>query len=320
MKRLVDFSMLVTNEFIKIFLKLGTWIFMLLLVAAIIFITVKSPKKISANTYKIKLEQKVQSEEASITKTENSSKDKNALLDIQKSEYKIDKYAYDNNIMYGMPSLWTVVNNILLLKYAVGIFIIIEAAGIISNEYKEGTIKFLLMKPFKRWEILLSKWVSLVLIYITFIAFCIAASFLIGGIKYGFGEINTYNLFMDGNGTVQKMGMFSYQMPLLLGKSVTDIMALTVAFMISTFIKNSSLATALSLGVLFSGSIIGLYVSKYPWLKYTPFPYMDLTQYMTGMPPLVKGSTLTDAIAIILIYFIIIQGISFFSFSKKDIN
>ncbi|WP_145453457.1 ABC transporter permease subunit, partial [Staphylococcus epidermidis] len=41
-----------------------------------------------------------------------------------------------------------------------GLFVLIIAAGIVANEFSWGTIKVLLVKPYKRWKILLSKYIA----------------------------------------------------------------------------------------------------------------------------------------------------------------
>jgi ABC-2 type transport system permease protein len=53
-------------------------------------------------------------------------------------------------------------------------------------------------------------------------------------------------------------------------------------------------------------------------MKYYLFSNVDLQQYFDGSP-LVKGTSLTFSISILLIYFIAMNVISFAVFKKRDI-
>src|SRR5690625_3745793 len=72
----------------------------------------------------------------------------------------------------------------------ISLFTIIIGAGIISNEYKWGTIKLLLIRPISRSTILLSKFLSVFIFAFVTMIFLILCSLLSGGIIFGFEGFN----------------------------------------------------------------------------------------------------------------------------------
>ncbi len=92
-----------------------------------------------------------------------------------------------------------------------------------------------------------------------------------------------------------------------------------MAFMISAVFRNSSLATGLSIFLLFmGGTITAIIATKYSLAKYILFANTDLTQYMDGAP-LVEGMTAGFSIIMLLIYFGVFQLLAFLVFTRRDI-
>jgi ABC-2 type transport system permease protein len=306
---------LVTNELIKIFTKISTILFCLLLTGILLGSIFLLPKKVTLSQWKTNIKKQVTQYKANSNSTEN------ILSFMGATNYKYEKYALDKNIIYdSFPSLWSSLDVVIVLKYLISIFLIVIAANIMSNEFKDGTIKFLTIKPISRFEILLSKWLTLIVMYFGFIIFSIIIMFLLGSVKYGFSGFNTVTLYTGSDGLIHQRNLLSTQLLLIGGKTINDIMSLTIAFMVSTLIRSNSLSIIISICTLFSGLIMSFLGNKYTWINYTPFPHMDLTQYMPESHVLIKGNNILFSVYIIIIYFIIIQCITFFSFIKRDIT
>jgi ABC-2 type transport system permease protein len=101
-------------------------------------------------------------------------------------------------------------------------------------------------------------------------------------------------------------------------KCVDLIMIVTMAFMLSTVFRSSSLAIGISLGLLFVGSGIVDLISRYSWSKYYLFSNTDLTQYLNNKP-VVEGMTLQFSIVVLLVYFIVFNLLSWSIFKKRDV-
>jgi len=98
--------------------------------------------------------------------------------------------------------------------------------------------------------------------------------------------------------------------------------------MISVLMKSGTLSILLSVGVIFSGYILTAILSvlkalvsasAIDWIKYTPFPNLDLAQYLTAGEPQFPGMTLVFSAAVLLVYFVLFNTVSYTVFSKRDV-
>lgn len=69
------------------------------------------------------------------------------------------------------------------------VFGVMIAGAIVSDEYNKGTIKSLLITPYKRSTILLSKFITSILLTIIFIVFAYLMQIVIGGLFLGFDSL-----------------------------------------------------------------------------------------------------------------------------------
>lgn len=78
---------------------------------------------------------------------------------------KQEQYYLDHNINPNAPGAPTFVR--VFLENSIGLFIplmvMVIASDLVSSEYSLGTVKLLLTRPVKRWKILLSKYITLIL-------------------------------------------------------------------------------------------------------------------------------------------------------------
>jgi ABC-2 type transport system permease protein len=103
-------------------------------------------------------------------------------------------------------------------------------------------------------------------------------------------------------------------------KTIDVVMMATMAFMISTVFRSSSLAIGISLFLLFvGGNATSLLALRFDWAKFSLFANTDLTQYTGFTPPLVDGMTMGFSITMLIIYFIIFQLLAFIVFNKRDV-
>jgi ABC-2 type transport system permease protein len=94
-------------------------------------------------------------------------------------------------------------------------------------------------------------------------------------------------------------------------------MILTLAFMVSTVFRSSAIAITLSIVSIFVGDVIGEIIKNYSWAKYYLFLNTDLSKYFTQSAP--ADTTLQFSIMILIVYFIIFNGLSWYVFKKRDV-
>jgi ABC-2 type transport system permease protein len=201
----------------------------------------------------------------------------------------------------------------------ISLFILTVGAGIVSKEFSDGTIKILLIKPMKRWKIVLAKYITVIIFALELIIYLYIISNLVGSILYGFDGLD-YKFNSEFGFTFFDRYAVLYTIELYLISSISIIVWLSFSFMLSTIIKNSGIAVGLSLLFMLTGNTITTFMVYFDidWVRYLVFANTDLLRYLRERP-LLPDMTLEFSVIILILYIVIFNLISFFSFSKKEI-
>ncbi|XXM73625.1 ABC transporter permease [Lysinibacillus sphaericus] len=310
---------LIKNEWMKIFKRVGTWVMLgiLILIIGVVgaFTKYEDSKVKETDNWKQELTAQVESDKQMLSENGMDKYSKGMFeKNIAINEYRIKNDIEPNT----KETVWTFVETNGFAVTLVGLFAIIVAAGIVASEFSWGTIKLLLIRPISRTKILLSKYITVILYGVTMLAILFAVSFLIGLILFGGTGQSVHLAYIDGE--VVEQNIVGYLIKTYLLKSIDVTMMATMAFMISTVFRSSSLAIGISLFLLFMGSnATGLLAMKFDWAKYSLFANTDLTQYTGFSQPMVKGMTMGFSITMLLIYFAIFHLLAFFVFRKRDV-
>ena len=202
------------------------------------------------------------------------------------------------------------------------VFGIMIGGAIVSEEYSKGTIKSLLITPYKRSTILLSKFISVILLTILFIVIAYFMQTVIGGIFLGFGSLSNhvveYNLATK---SLEVMSVFKYILLYTIANLPQILLLVTLAFAVSTIIGNTALAIVITFAGVLGSSIINMFASMYKIkvLNYFVTTNWNFNYYLFGgTNP--YGPSITQAIIVCLVYFLIMIITSFIVFNKKNIK
>ena len=208
-----------------------------------------------------------------------------------------------------------------------GVFIIVViimiAGTIVSEEFNKGTIKLLLVKPYTRTQILLSKFLTVLIVSAFVIVSTILMQILVGGILFGFESlfepVVVYNLSTNA---IQEINIFAYLGIQTLTQLPIIILLATLAFAISTIFSNSALAITVSLLGYMGASIINQLAIAYnlTFMKYFVTMNWDLSQYLFGGLPYMEGMNLITSIIICVVYLLIMLIPTFIIFKKRNIK
>lgn len=260
-----------------------------------------------------------------------SSQGKN-LTDEEKSEIngyleKANLYKYDlyNDTEYQNTATanYTFQNSIGTYIAIIVMIVVIVAGVSISEEFNKGTVKLILVRPYSRTKILISKLIAVFITMLITTATILLLQFIIGGIVYGFGTymMNVVQFDFTTNSIVT-LNIFAYLGLIFICKLPIFILIGTLAFALSTLFLNSPLAVALPiLGYMGSDMINMIAISyKWDWVKYFVTPNWDLSQYLFGGTPMFSGISVEFSITICAIYFVIMLVASIVSFKKRNIK
>ncbi|WP_430534688.1 ABC transporter permease subunit [Listeria rocourtiae] len=215
--------------------------------------------------------------------------------------------------------------------FLVALFSIVLASAVVSSEFSYGTIKLLLIRPYQRWQILLSKYIVVLMYAIILTLFTVIMSYIIGGILTSFGsltqDISTSNPTFSENGDITNVGQTAID---ALGSrlgyfTIQLIFSSSIAFMISSLLRSQALAVGIGLFLLFVNSIAGgimlMLVEQFQWFKYiflAPLYYVSM--YANGLGMEVKGLSPELAIGVLSVYYAIFMVLSFLFFQKRDVS
>jgi ABC-2 type transport system permease protein len=206
------------------------------------------------------------------------------------------------------------------------LLVIVIATDIVSTEHSDGTVKLLLTRPVKRWKILLSKYLTL-LLFTTLIVMAMGAfSYLISGFFFGYqgwdapmftgfgmvnGAFDTSHVEMLPN---WKLVMMNYG----LGWIGAMVVA-TLSFMISVLIRATAAGMGVMMAVLIGGTILVQLANDFPLAKYLFVTHLTLTNYVNGTPLPLAGMTLGNSLLILGVWAIGGLAVAFATFTKRDV-
>ncbi|MBC1892317.1 ABC transporter permease subunit [Listeria booriae] len=217
--------------------------------------------------------------------------------------------------------------------FLVALFSIVIASSVVASEFSFGTIKLLLIRPYKRWEILLSKYIVVMLYAVALALFTLLITYLISGVLTSFGSLTqdvsdiipTYS----ENGDILNTGLTAINaLSTQLGFFLVElIFSMSIAFMVSSLLRSQALAVGIGLFLLFINSIAGgitlMLAEKFEWFKYifvTPLYYINMNSNAMGNMEINSGLSTGLAIGILAVYYIVFMALSFVFFQKRDVS
>jgi ABC-2 type transport system permease protein len=312
---------LVMNENMKIYRRPRTWVMLgivlAILLASVVINKIYERPSPDEGDYRQRLEQR-------ITNMESQINDPNMAADQEYAKYlketvMVSRYALEHNYDTEKQTLWSTVMFSSNLITLLSIFTIVIAADIVAGEFAGGTIKLLLIRPVRRWKILLSKYLSTLLFAIFGLVLMLVSAMIIGAVAYGVDGFSIPFLAVK-DGAVVERSMFMQSLVNYGYECVSLVMMVTFAFMISSAFRSSSMAIGLSLGLMFLGNMITAVLQRYDWIKYFLFSNLNLRQYTAGREPVVEGMTMGFSIVMLILYFAAFAAVAWSLFTKRDVT
>ncbi len=236
-----------------------------------------------------------------------------------------NKYIIDNKVDINSPKttrnllINTLSDNFLFIM----IIVAAGAGSIVSTEFDKGTIKLLLVRPYSRNKILLSKYIVSMFMIIFAILSAFIMQLIIGGIFFGFSSLNIpvviYNFVQN---KVMHINLFKYIFDNVLAVLPEFILLATLAFAISTITNVSTLGVGSPIVGVGAADIINLIAINrniIP-LKYFVTLNWNFTNYLYGGVNSFPTLSIPFSILICTIYFLIMIITAFIIFNKRNIK
>ncbi len=213
---------------------------------------------------------------------------------------------------------WSVLGISTFLIGVVSMVIIIIAGGSIANEFSNGTIKFLLINPVSRWKIFLSKYTMILTLSVLLVLGFLCTNVLFAGMLFGFGNILNPYLYV-ANGAVHELpGMLFLLWQYLIG-SVSLLVMGTLAFAISSLMRNAAVAIGISVFVMLGGNAVVAFLGALgmDWARFFIFANTDLNAVMTGTT-IFQEMTVGFSLIVIAVHMIVLFLTAWDGFMRRE--
>ena len=295
---------LIRNEWMKLFSKMSTYIFVGFMVLGIIgagFIS---------NFMNNATERDVKEAKQTLADSNASEDDKLIAADIlANSEGNMTDTVWD------FMADWAIG-----LVSFITLFTVIVCSGMVASEFSDGTIKQLLIRPHKRWKILLSKYVTSLMFAGLLLITLLVSGYLVGLIFFGNGSFTAEIPDPSLSGDMVEVG--GYFTDMLLYWIPGFFIIITIAFMLSTLFKTTSIAVGVAVFILFASSTLNFVilnlVDRYSWMKFILFPHLDLRSLFL-LDLSYEGASIGFSLGLLAVYYVLFLAITFFVFKKRDI-
>lgn len=241
---------------------------------------------------------------------------------------KQQQYYLEHDINPSAPGAPTFMR--IFIENAIDLFlpllVMVVAADLVSSEASAGTIKLLLVRPVKRWKVLLSKYIAL-LLSVSFIMLTAAVlSYVISGLVFGYGgfhlplltgfvpqgeDLDTTNVHM--------IPQWKYVLIELGLAAFVSVVVGTLTFMLSVLLRSTAAVMGIMLAALISGAILSNMVSSWHSAKYLFMVNLRLTDYIKGTAPPVEGMTIGFSMAVLAVWGLIALIVAFVVFTRRDV-
>lgn len=162
-----------------------------------------------------------------------------------------------------------------MFSFVIIAYAIMAGAHTISGEIKEGTMRYLAIRPVKRSSILFGKYISIAIISIILILFSGVLSIIVGGCIYGFNSLTILTVFAGKYAiTLHPIAMIAIY---LLSLILELLVYLSIAVLLSNLIKSDILAVTILMVVYLINILLPMFTgSAMSWLAYYPFSHISL--------------------------------------------
>ncbi|SDW60725.1 ABC transporter permease [Paenibacillus sp. PDC88] len=321
---------LVRNEVIKMIKKKRFYVILLVLVVLTPMFTYAQMREAETKREKFGQDWRLEMQQA-ITDNQNSLGSDRVpeewkqyrRIYIQQLQYYLD-HDINPNEPSGVTFTREFMNN--SINLFIPLLVVAMASDLVSGERTTGTIKMLLTRPVKRWKILLSKLITLLMFVSLIVLAVFIICYLISGLFFGFKGF-TFPIFtgfqIHGSDVDMSKVHAVEQWEYLLMQSgliwFVSIIVAVLSFMVSTLVRSTSASIVIMMAALIAGTILTNMAASWDSAKYLFMVNLNLTGYLAGNLPPIEGMTLLFSLCVLSIWGISSLVVSFLVFTKRDI-
>lgn len=266
----------------------------------------------------------------------------NANTNLIRYRYLLENDATENDFAHPL-TIGTTSNNqkngydyayfiLRLFSFVIIAYAIMAACHAIAGEVKEGTMRYLAIRPVSRTKVLFGKMLAIILMSTVFAIFSTVISLIVGGVVYGLESATILTIFNGTTAiTLQPLGMLLIY---VLSMLVELTIYVSIALLLSCLLKSDLLAVTLMLMLYLLNILIPAFVSNpTSWLAFYPFSHISIYSlfgsavYATNndflniilSAKVFTNTTLCLTLTVILVIGIVVNIISTRLFKRKEL-
>ncbi len=219
-----------------------------------------------------------------------------------------------------------------LFSFVIIAYAIMSACHAIAGEVKEGTMRYLAIRPVSRTKVLFGKMLAIILMSTIFAIFSTIIALIVGGVVYGLDSLTILTIFNGSTAiTLHPLGMLLiYVFSMLVELTIY----VSIAMLLSCLLKSDLLAVTLMLMLYLLNILIPAFVhNPTSWLAFYPFSHISIyslfgsSVYATSndflniilSAKVFTNTTLWLTLTIILVIGIVVNIISTKLFKNKEL-
>lgn len=202
----------------------------------------------------------------------------------------------------------------------IGVFSIVIAGSIVANEFSQGTIKFLLINPVKRWKILMSKYATFLTVGIAMMVLLFLIS-LMGAFAFSGDAAHAFLPSIIANGDkVKTVSPYLQVLSQYLLSFIEVIVMGSLAFALSSLTCSTALSVGVGLLAYFGGSLLTLLLQAFglDWARYLLFANLDFSAIAEGNASFAHQS-LIGAVVIVALHMIVFMWTALDGFCRREV-
>lgn len=194
---------------------------------------------------------------------------------------------------------------------------------LVCEEFQKGTIKFILIKPYSRFIILLSKYLTTLVILLLSILLLISSELILGSIFFGIDSLKDKVLVFNYlTNEINSLSIFTYMFIRILARIPFYLILILISLSIGVFSANTIISIMIPLILTtFTSTILDIAIThNISIFKYFINLNWNFQDYLFGANSSFKEINLKFSIIIYSIYFIVLTILTFNHFRHKDIK
>jgi ABC-2 type transport system permease protein len=238
-------------------------------------------------------------------------------IDSMKMQVAENKYRVANNIESdGTSDFWSYADTSGLGKL-VALFAIIACSALVAGEFSENTMKMMIPRPYKRWQLLTAKLISILSYAVVLTAVLFISSIVATAIFFGTKGIGAYVLLWMGGKVIYLPGLVSTL--ITTGFDLLEVIVyIILAFTLATIFRSTALATGASIFLMFAGSFTIYIAYNFSWGKFILFCDTGFSSFIISGAPF-YGITLSLELIKSAVYCVVLLAAGYITFQKRDI-